>query len=373
MSSSKNDKSKLVSILINDEQNDDDDENDDDSNERPLIEKKKISSKNKSLNMKKGYYELSKQDKEGPAELLETGNKIVNAVDYDDDEYEEDEDDFKEEDNEQTQLTKNFHKKKKNTKHSDKRSIRKKLFGISRSGSKNLLKQQSSTDDELGLGKIKILMPNKKKGKLFKYKIRKFIRNIFSLCCLLIILIIVFIMLFLKQQNLNQFLKDHLSSPSSSVKRNLEKESKHCDMLLINSYWNKSLPKLIVDAPLRLLNLNVNDNNLDNLDILVPFQTSIDQTKYNAVLCQIYFNQTESSEHGCGGGLLLLDGNTGDEKWRVYTRHKIDAVNCFIDLDDDKVMDCFATGPRAGFYTISGKNGRIIWWLNAQEQGKFAV
>ena len=39
-------------------------------------------------------------------------------------------------------------------------------------------------------------------------------------------------------------------------------------------------------------------------------------------------------------------------------------------IDGDNINDCFATGPRAQFYTISGKTGRVIWRLNADERGE---
>ena len=348
MSAAKSDKSKQFSILINDElkssideENDEDDEN---SNEKPLLDRnEKSSSKKKSVNMKKGYYELSKQDRENVNELFESSNsKIVNAVDYDDDdEFEESDDDYKDEEtNEQTQLT----RQKKTGRHSEKKSIRKKLFGSSR---KPNLSKQSSTDDELSLGKIKILIPRRKnKSKLIRYKIRKCMRNFVSLCFLFSALVFVFIMLYFKRQYLNQFVKDHLSSPSSSVKRTLEAQSKHyCDMLIVNNLWNKSLPELIVGNEFRLLDVNMDDT----LDVLLPFGTSIDQAKYNPVLCQMYFNQTDLTDDlvGCGGGVLLLDGQTGDEIWRMYSKHQLNSINCFLDLDGDNINDCFATGPRA--------------------------
>lgn len=361
MISPKNEKSKLVSILINDELKNEqsEEEDDDDSNEKPLIEKAK-QTKTKKKSTKKGYYKLNEQDRENVGELFDPNSKIVNAVDYDDeDEYEDDEDE-----DEKTQLTKNFPKKK--SRH-DKKSIRKKLFGA-KSNKQNLSKQ-NSTDDELGLGKIKIILPRKKnKSKLIKYKIRKCMRSFFSLCFLLSALIVVFILLYFKRQYLNQFVKDHLSNPSSSVKRTLEEQSKHCDMLIVNNLWNITLSKLIVDAPLKLIDVNLDNN----LDILVPFGTNIDQTKYDPILCQMYFNQTDSDEFMyCGGGLLLIDGNTGKELWRIYTEHQINSVSCVIDLDGDEINDCFLTGPKAQFYTISGKNGRIIWRLDLKEEIRY--
>lgn len=360
--STKNDKTKLVSILINDEPSkceQSDEEDEDDSNE-PLIEKKQTNCKKKEVNMKKGYYQLSEQDRE---------NEMFDVNNYDDeDEYEDDED--KDED-EKTQLTKNFHKKKGRHAGSEKKSIRKKLFGTK---GKHSLSKQNSTDDELGLGKIKIILPRKKhKGKLIgisKYKLRKCMRNcmnLFSLCFLLCALIVVFILLYFKRQYLNEFVKDHLSNPSSSVKRTLDEQSKHCDMLIVNNSFNVSLPKLIVGGPLRLLDVNMDDS----LDILVPFATSIDQVKYSSILCPMYFNQTtDPFEYGCGGGLLLLDATTGQEIWRTYIEHEPTSVSCVVDLDRDGINDCFLAGPKAQFYAISSQTGRVIWRLDEERLGE---
>lgn len=143
--SSKNDKTKLVSILINDEPSKNeqsDEEDEDDSLNEPLIEKKPGNSKKKAASMKKGYYQLSEQDREN--EMFET-----NAYDEDEDDEDKDEED----EDEKTQLTKNFKKKSRHADGSQKKSIRKKLFGTK---GKHSLSKQNSTDDELGLGKIKV-------------------------------------------------------------------------------------------------------------------------------------------------------------------------------------------------------------------------
>ena len=66
----------------------------------------------------------------------------------------------------------------------------------------------------------------------------------------------------------------------------------------------------------------------------------------NPVTCDIYF----SGSRPCGGGVLCVDGRTGGEVWRVYTRHEVFALNCQLDLDHDDVTDCLAAG-RAGVST----------------------
>lgn len=50
-----------------------------------------------------------------------------------------------------------------------------------------------------------------------------------------------------------------------------------------------------------------------------------------------YFNQSENDIGGCGGGVMLLNGATGQVIWRQYTRHELFAVNCKLDLNFDTI------------------------------------
>ena len=58
------------------------------------------------------------------------------------------------------------------------------------------------------------------------------------------------------------------------------------------------------------------------------------------VVCDIYF----SGVRPCLGGLLALDGASGEELWRHYSPHEVFSVNCNQDLDGDLLNDCIAAG-----------------------------
>ena len=65
-------------------------------------------------------------------------------------------------------------------------------------------------------------------------------------------------------------------------------------------------------------------------------------------LCDVYFNGSRP----CFGGVLALDGATGDELWRHSTQHEVYALNCDVDLTGDDVKDCLAAG-RAGVSRVA--------------------
>lgn len=65
---------------------------------------------------------------------------------------------------------------------------------------------------------------------------------------------------------------------------------------------------------------------------------------YPRVVCRVYFPKSKDE---CGGGLLALDGKTGDELWRHYSAHEMFAVNCNIDLNGDGIKDCLSGGRMA--------------------------
>ncbi|CAD5120332.1 DgyrCDS8906 [Dimorphilus gyrociliatus] len=96
------------------------------------------------------------------------------------------------------------------------------------------------------------------------------------------------------------------------------------------------------------------------LDVVIGFGTGAEAFFIDPVVCDIYFN----SKKPCGGGVLTLDGKTGEEIWRVYTEHEIFALNCQEDLDGDSWKDCVCGGRGATLLAFSPKRKRIIWRYN---------
>lgn len=63
-------------------------------------------------------------------------------------------------------------------------------------------------------------------------------------------------------------------------------------------------------------------------------------------VCTIYFDRKTP----CLGGVIALDGLTGNTIWQHWTSHPIFMVDCSADLTEDKTNDCL----------ISGKGG-VSW------------
>ena len=57
-------------------------------------------------------------------------------------------------------------------------------------------------------------------------------------------------------------------------------------------------------------------------------------------MCDIYF----PGQTGCGGGVLALDGMSGEEIWRLFSMHELFSLNCGSDLNGDHFPDCIAAG-----------------------------
>ncbi|XP_024868118.1 uncharacterized protein LOC112452235 isoform X1 [Temnothorax curvispinosus] len=150
---------------------------------------------------------------------------------------------------------------------------------------------------------------------------------------------------------LKSWLSPELKEPAN------ESEIIPCTSLSSKVLWTRSLPKLIPEAPLRS-----NDVNSDGIeDIIVGFSTGLDtmDTKY---ICTIYFGR----QTPCLGGVLALNGKTGETIWTHWTAHSIFSVDCGADLTNDKIKDCVISG-RGGVQAINGRDGSNIWDIPLQD------
>ncbi|XP_011168597.1 uncharacterized protein LOC105201976 isoform X2 [Solenopsis invicta] len=76
-----------------------------------------------------------------------------------------------------------------------------------------------------------------------------------------------------------------------------------------------------------------------------------------AKICTIYLgNQTP-----CLGGVLALNGKTGEIIWTHWTANSILSVDCGADLTDDKIKDCIISGRGEILQAIDGHDGSKIW------------
>ncbi|XP_022252488.1 uncharacterized protein LOC106468446 isoform X1 [Limulus polyphemus] len=145
----------------------------------------------------------------------------------------------------------------------------------------------------------------------------------------------------------------HLSTSHRLLHTQTQQAILPCTNITVSDIWFQTFPMLTTETAVRL-----DDINLDGAeDIIMGFGTGADAFYYPPVVCDVYFD----GKKACGGGILALNGRTGQEIWRRYTPHEIFGINCNADLDGDKIKDCIGAGRMAGLLAVSGKDGTVIW------------
>lgn len=80
-------------------------------------------------------------------------------------------------------------------------------------------------------------------------------------------------------------------------------------------------------------------------------------------ICTVYFgNQTP-----CLGGVLALNGKTGETIWTHWTAHAIFSIDCGVDLTNDEIKDCVISGRGGILQAISGRDGSNIWEIPIED------
>ncbi|EEZ99777.2 hypothetical protein TcasGA2_TC002556 [Tribolium castaneum] len=130
-----------------------------------------------------------------------------------------------------------------------------------------------------------------------------------------------------------------------------------CSNLKITDVWATNLPILTTDSPIWLLDLN--RDGVD--DILFGFGTG---DNYNILspdlFCPIFLGVAPP----CEGGVIALNGTTGDIVWRYWTNDTIFSLQCSADLNGDGLEDCLAIGDEGTLVAIDSKNGSQLWEQN---------
>lgn len=80
-------------------------------------------------------------------------------------------------------------------------------------------------------------------------------------------------------------------------------------------------------------------------------------------ICTVYFG----NQKPCLGGILALNGKTGDTIWTHWTAHAIFSVDCGVDITNDKIKDCVISGRGGILQAVNGYNGSSIWEVPIQD------
>jgi hypothetical protein len=112
-----------------------------------------------------------------------------------------------------------------------------------------------------------------------------------------------------------------------------------CHDIEVIAVWSKNFPQMLSEGNARMVNISKDDV----LDVVIPFGTGADGYDVPESVCDVYFG----GQKPCMGGVMALDGRTGDVLWTRWTKHEVFALTCQGDLDNDGTTDCIV-GGRAG-------------------------
>ncbi|CAH1113366.1 unnamed protein product [Psylliodes chrysocephalus] len=139
-----------------------------------------------------------------------------------------------------------------------------------------------------------------------------------------------------------------------------------CDSLKVTDVWSVNLPKLTTDSPVRIL--DVNSDGTD--DIIFGFGTG---DNYNILPPDIFCPIFMGVPYPCEGGVIALNGLTGDIIWRHWFNDTIFSIQCTVDINGDKQNDCLVIGMEGTIAIINSKNGTTIWTLNTGRLNVFVA
>ncbi|KAJ3662550.1 hypothetical protein Zmor_006894 [Zophobas morio] len=139
-----------------------------------------------------------------------------------------------------------------------------------------------------------------------------------------------------------------------------------CSNLKVTDVWATNLPILTTDSPVRILDL---DN--DGVeDIIFGFGTG---DNYNVLPPEMFCPIFLGVPPPCEGGVIALNGTTGDIVWRYWVNDTIFGLQCSADLNSDGLDDCLAVGTKGTFIALNAKNGSLVWRQNNNKMDVFVA
>lgn len=129
---------------------------------------------------------------------------------------------------------------------------------------------------------------------------------------------------------------------------NFMDEVNPCTQITVNKIWSKAYSKLSTESPIR--KVDVNADGIE--DIIVGFAVDAvdteDSSRQNHAHPDIPKCETENGGYRkivyCEGGVLAVDGGTGNTLWQQWTSFIIFSLFCKTDLNLDGQLDCVVAG-----------------------------
>ncbi|KAK3928753.1 Protein FAM234B [Frankliniella fusca] len=131
-----------------------------------------------------------------------------------------------------------------------------------------------------------------------------------------------------------------------------------CTELVTSDVWVQTFPKLTSETAVRLSDVNHDGV----LDIILGYGTGTDGRNVPDFVCTLYFGR----DPPCLGGLVALNGKTGEVVWQHWTRRPVFSVDCSADLTKDGVNDCLVGGKGGLLHVVNGHDGSLLWHLEDQ-------
>ncbi|KAL3284773.1 hypothetical protein HHI36_018916 [Cryptolaemus montrouzieri] len=127
-----------------------------------------------------------------------------------------------------------------------------------------------------------------------------------------------------------------------------------CSDYKIIDVWTVNLPKLTTDSPIILL--DVNNDGIE--DALFGFGTG---DNYGIIPPDIFCSVFMRVSPPCEGGILALNGVTGEILWRYWINDTIYFIHCSKDINKDGLNDCLIFGTKGTITLINTRNGTALW------------
>ncbi|KAF4519305.1 hypothetical protein B566_EDAN005244 [Ephemera danica] len=214
-------------------------------------------------------------------------------------------------------------------------------------------------DDECG-AKRPLMPPRRKNFKSSPFQSnrhrRAVVRALWAPCCYAGLFISIFLIVI---GVVVLFANSVLTSPTPWTQQ-IATELLAPSVLVSRPVWNVSLPHLLSESNLCLYDANADGT----LDVALGYSTAVDRNSDPGFICTMYHDR----KYPCYGGVVVLDGHSGQTIWQHWTEEGVFAIDCSADLTGDGTKDCLATGKKGLFCAINGRDGSVVWHLPATEQ-----
>lgn len=145
-----------------------------------------------------------------------------------------------------------------------------------------------------------------------------------------------------------------LDSLKSLKAQNLEKNNTAanrivpCSQISVQKIWSQVFPRMNSESPLRKADLNKDQV----LDIIFGFGVD-DHIQYEGYPLPKCKSSLFNDEVQCEGGVIAVDGKTGQLLWQSWSISNVFSLLCSWDINQDGYADCIAAGKLGVSFPLS--------------------